>query len=331
MGPSKLRDNRKITCLVLGAVVTLSIPHVASAQTFPTRPIRIVVPTAPSTPPDIISRVIATELSDGQGWTVIVENKPGAVLTIGGSEVLRQPPDGHTIYAMALPVSAAPAFLPNMPFLLEKDFAPVIKISTSYNVLVTHPSVPARSVAELVTLLEAQPDKLTFSSGGFGTPAHLIAEMFKLQTGVRAIHVPYQNFPQAIADLLNGTNQFMFITSLPVVNLIREGKLRGIAVTGPKRIAALPDVPTIVEQGFANLVVEDWVGLGVKNGTPPSIVARLNAAINSALAKPNVRQAFAKVGAEPVGGTSAEYGGLVRSQVAHWAKVVRDAGIKMKP
>src|SRR5262249_8462663 len=143
---------------------------------------------------------------------------------------------------------------------LSKDFAPVIKISTSYNVLVVHPSLPAHSVSELVELLKRKPDKLTFSSGGFGTPAHLIGEMFKLRTGVRATHVPYQQFPQAIGDLISGTNQYMFVTSLPVIDLIKTGKLRALAVTGPKRLAVLPAVPTIVEQGFPDLVVEDWVG-----------------------------------------------------------------------
>lgn len=311
------------------AAVMLASASPGAAQAFPSKVITIVVPTAPATPPDIISRVIATELSEGEGWRVVVENKPGAVLTIGGSEVLKHPADGHTIYAMALPVSAAPAFLPNMPFRPETDFAPVIKISTSYNVLVVNPSVAAKSMSDLVTLVKSQPDKLNFSSGGFGTPAHLIAEMFKLETGTRATHVPYNQFPQAIADLLVGTNQFMFITTLPVVDLITSGKLRALAVTGPKRIAALGDVPTVVEQGFPSLVVEDWVGFAVKSGTPNEVVTRLNAAINTALGKPKVREAFARIGAEPAGGTPAAYGDLVKSQVAHWAKVVKDSGIKM--
>jgi tripartite-type tricarboxylate transporter receptor subunit TctC len=312
--------------LAFGAV---ALSSQAIAETYPTNAIRILVPTSAGTPPDIISRVIATELSETEGWKVIVENRPGAVQTLAGAEVLRQPADGLSLFAMSLPVSAAPALLPNIPFRLDADFAPVIKVSASYNVLVVNPSVPAKSVAELVTLLKSQPDKLNFSSGGFGTPAHLIGEMFKVQTGVRAAHVPYQQFPQAIADLLNGTNQYMFVTTLPVVELVAAGKLRALAVTGPKRVAALKDVPTVVEQGFPDLAMEDWVGFAVKSGTPNDIVARLNGAIGKALAQPKVREAFAKLGAEPAGGSPADFGNLVKSQVAHWKQVVAASGIKM--
>jgi tripartite-type tricarboxylate transporter receptor subunit TctC len=315
-----------VTLLTIGAA---ALSSEVTAETYPTAAIRIVVPTSAGTPPDIISRVIAMELSEAEGWKVIVENRPGAVQTIAGAEVLKQPADGHALYAMSVPVSAAPALLPNIPFRLDADFAPVIKVSASYNVLVVNPSVPARSVAELVTLLKSQPDKLNFSSGGFGTPAHLIGEMFKVKTGVRAAHVPYQQFPQAIADLLNGTNHYMFVTTLPVVDLVATGKLRALAITGPKRVAALKDVPTVVEQGFPDLAVEDWVGFAVKGGTPNEIVARLNAAIAKALAKPKVREAFARLGAEPAGGSPAEFSNLVKSQVAHWKQVVAASGIKM--
>jgi tripartite-type tricarboxylate transporter receptor subunit TctC len=301
----------------------------SQSQSFPSGIIRLVAPNSPSTPPDIISRIIAKELSQTEGWRVIVENRPGGVSTIAANDVLGQPADGHSLLAMSVPSTAAQTLVPNISYHLDTDFEPVIKASVSYNVLVVNPSVPAQTVAELVALLKSQPDKLTFSSGGFGTPAHLIGEQFKLQTGVRAQHVPYQQFPQAIGDLLNGTNTFMFITMLPVIDLIKTGKLRALAVTAPSRVAALSDIPTVVEAGFPSLIVEDWTGFAVKRGTPKATVARLNAAINKALATPAVRDAFAKLGAEAVGGSSEQYGDLVKQQLAHWNKVVTGANIKV--
>jgi tripartite-type tricarboxylate transporter receptor subunit TctC len=311
------------------ALVSLGLPQPTNAQSYPSGMIRLVVPTSAGTPPDTISRVIAQEVSETEGWKMIVENRPGAVNTLAGAEVLKQPADGYSIYALSVPASAASALLPNMRFRLDADFAPVIKVSSSYNVLVVNPTLPARSVSELVDLLKSQPDKLSFSSGGFGTPAHLIGEMFKVQTGVRAVHVPYQHFPQAIADLLNGTNQYMFVTTLPVIDLVASGKLRALAVTSPKRVAALQDVPTVVEQGFPDLVAEDWVGFAVKAGTPNDIIAKLNQAINKALAKPEVREAMNKLGAEPAGGAPSEFGNLLKTQIAQWGRVVKDSGIKM--
>jgi tripartite-type tricarboxylate transporter receptor subunit TctC len=301
----------------------------AQSQSFPSGTIRLVAPNSPSTPPDIISRIIAKELSQAEGWRVIVENRPGGVSTIAANDVLGQPADGHSLLAMSVPSTAAQTLVPNISYHLDTDFEPVIKASVSYNVLVVNPSVPAHTVAELIALLKSQPDKLTFSSGGFGTPAHLIAEQFKLQTGVRAQHVPYQQFPQAIGDLLNGTNTFMFITMLPVIDLIKTGKLRALAVTAPSRVPLLAEVPTIVEAGFPSLVIEDWTGFAVKRGTPKGIITRLNAAINKALVSPAVRDAFARLGAEAAGGSSDQYGDLVKQQLAHWNKVVTDANIKV--
>lgn len=314
----------------LGLIIALTTPAFsAHAQAvFPTGTIRFVAPNTGGTPPDIISRIIAKELSESEQWRTIVENRPGGITTIAANDVLTHPADGLSLFSMSVPSVAAPALVPNISYGFESDFEPVIKAAVSYNVLVVNPSVPAASVAELVALLKSQPDKLTFSSGGFGTPAHLIGEQFKLQTGTRAQHVPYAQFPQAIGDLLNGTNAFMFVTMLPVVDLIKTGKLRALAVTGPKRVAALPDVPTIVEAGYPSLVVEDWVGFAVRRGAAKDAIAQLNEAINRALQKPAVREAFAKLGAEPVGGSPGAFGELVKSQVQHWKKVVADAGIK---
>jgi len=319
----------RIICLAIAASV-LGFADAQAADPYPTKPIRILVPTSAATPPDIICRVIAGELSKTEGWTVIVENKPGAIGMIAGLEVLKQQADGYTLYATSLPVAASPALLSDMTYRLDTDFAPLIKLSVSYNVLVVNPSVPAKTVAELVAYLKTSDAKHNFSSGGFGTPAHLIGELFKLQTSVPATHIPYNAMPQAIGDLLAGTNQYMFVTTLPVVPLINSGQLRALAVTAPNRIAILKDVPGVTEAGFPGLVAEDWVGLSVKAGTPSEIVVRLNTAINKALASSSVHEAFAKLGAEPVGGTPEAFGAHFNSELSHWAKVVKDSGIKMQ-
>jgi tripartite-type tricarboxylate transporter receptor subunit TctC len=314
--------------LLLGALCAGALSP-AGAQNFPSGVIRIVVPTSAATPPDILARVIATELSESEGWKVVVENKAGAVQTIGGMEVLKAPADGQTLYSITVPVAAAPALLPNIPFQLDKDFAPLVRVGTSYNVLVVHPSVPAKSVSEFVAYLKANPGKTTFSSGGFGTPAHLIGELFKLETGVQSTHVPYVQFPQAIGDLVSGVNTYQFIAIPPVVQLIETGKLRALAVTGHKRVPALKDVPTIVEAGYPKLASEDWAGFLVKAGTPAPVIARLNAAVNKAIKSEKVRATLIKLGTEPGGGTPEEFGATVRADLAHWAKIVKDAGIKM--
>jgi tripartite-type tricarboxylate transporter receptor subunit TctC len=315
--------------LALAVPALAAVTGKVNAQSYPSGNIRVLVGGGPGTPPDIITRVAANAMAEAEGWTFIIENKPGAIQTLAGAEVFRSPADGQALFAQAMPISAAPAMLASMPFNLLTDFVPVVRLSASYNVLVVNPSVPVSSVAELVALIKSQPDKLTFSSGGAGTPAHLIGEVFKLENGLRATHVPYPtNFSNAIADLLNGTNQFMFITTLPVVDLIAAGKLRAIAVTAPNRIAALKDVPTVVEQGFPGLVVEEWVGFSVKAGTPADIITRLNAAANRVLTTQKVKDAFAKVGAVPVGGTPESYGALIRQQVAYWGRIVKEAGIR---
>jgi tripartite-type tricarboxylate transporter receptor subunit TctC len=323
-----IRSIAQGACLFLAS---LGFDGVATShgQTFPSNVIRIVVPTAPGTPPDIISRVIAAELSRSEGWRISIENKPGALQTIGMAEVLKQPADGLSIYPMSVPTMAVPALLPQMGLRPDVDFAPIIKVSKSFNVLVATPSFPPRSISELIAILKQEPEKYNFSSAGFGTPAHLIGEMFKLQTGVSATHVPYQQSQQRIGDLLNGTNQFDFLATISAADFIATGKLRGIAVTAPNRVIGLKDVPTVIEQGFPDLVVEDYVGFAVKSGTSNEIVARLNQAMNRALVKLKVREAFANLGAVPAGGTPFEFGTLIKSQVAHWGKIVKEAGIKM--
>jgi tripartite-type tricarboxylate transporter receptor subunit TctC len=315
--------------LVLLPLVLMSGASAYPADSYPSKVIRIVVPTTPGTPPDVISRIVANELSESDGWKIVVENKGGALQAIAAGDVLKQEPDGYTLLAMSVPLMAAPALLPNLGLRPEIDFAPVIKLSASYNVLVVTPTLPVKSVTELVQLLKSEPDKYNFSSAGFGTPAHLIGELFKLKTGVRATHIPYQQGQQRLVDLMSGRIQFDFIATVSAIDFIATDKLRALAVTAPKRIAALENVPTVVEQGFSDLIAEDWVGLVVRAGTPDAVIAQLNQSIGRALAKPKVREAFARLGAEAQGGSSADFGKLIADQSALWTNVVKVSGIKL--
>ena len=299
------------------------------AQTFPSSVIRYVVPASVSTPPDILARIVANGIAENEGWIMIVEDRPGAVMTLGAGDVLKQPADGHTLLAAMMGVAAISALVPTASINIENDFAPVVRVGTAYNVLVVNPDVPVHSVAELIAFLRKNPDKHTYSSGGFATPAHLLGELFKLETGVRATHVPYNQFPQAITDLVSGVNTYQFIGILPVVQLINTGKLRALAVMGKKRNPALPDVPTIAEAGFPKLVSGDWAGIMVKAGTPKGVIARLNRAVNNALKTDKVLNAFAKIGIDVSGGTPEEFGALVHTETVRWTKVIKDAGIKI--
>jgi tripartite-type tricarboxylate transporter receptor subunit TctC len=315
--------------VLLGSLAGLLAPRRTAAQPYPSNVIRIVVPAPAGTPPDIISRIVADELAANEGWRLVVEVRPGALQTIAMNDVSGRPADGHTLLTMSLPIAVTPSLLPKAEIRPDVDFDPVIKISKSYIVLVTTPSLPVNSLSELVALLKSRPGKLNYSSAGFGTPSHLIGEMFALQAGVQATHVPYQKFPQAIADLISGNVEFMFVTTLPVIDLIATGKLRALAVTAPTRIAALKDVPSVAEAGFPNLVIADWIGFAGKRGTPPEITSQLNKAINKILAEPKIRTALERIGAVPVGGTAADFGNEIRGDVVHWAKIIKDADIKL--
>ncbi len=318
--------------IALAAAVVLGVFCLAPkgyTQSYPSRPIRVIVPASVSTPPDIITRIVVNAINESEGWNLVVENRPGAGQVLGTREVLKQPADGYTLLTVGFPLTVSQTLVADAGFDLNTDFTPVSQLAVSGNVLVVNPNTPAKTVAELVQYLKANPDKGTFSSGGVGTPAHVIGELFKLKTGVHTTHVPYTEFPRAIADLLQGINTYQFIAVAPVLGFIKSGQLRALAVTLGKRIPQLPDVPTLAEAGFPELTSFDWVGLAAKAGTPPDEIARLNAAANKVLKDAKVAEAFEKIGSEVAGGTPQQLGDLIKSQVALWAKVVQDAGLKL--
>jgi tripartite-type tricarboxylate transporter receptor subunit TctC len=314
---------------LLGSLAGLLMPGAARAERYPSTVIRIVVPAGAGTPPDIISRIVADEVAANEGWRFVVEDRPGALQTIAMNDVRGRPADGYSLLTMSLPITVTPSLLPKAETRPDVDFDPVIKISRSYTVLVTTPSLPVKSLSDLVDLLKANPGKFNFSSAGFGTPSHLIGEMFALQAGIRATHVPYQQFPQAIADLISGNVQYMFVTTLPVIDLIETGKLRALAVTAPTRIPALKDVPSVIEAGFPDLVTADWIGFAARRGTPAEITSQLNTAVNKVLSEPKIRNSLEKIGAVPVGGTAAEFGHELRADISRWEKIIKDADIKL--
>jgi tripartite-type tricarboxylate transporter receptor subunit TctC len=314
---------------MLFLVVALAASQVLG-QPYPSKPIRLVVPAAASTPIDIVSRVVAERLGAELAQPVVVELRPGATGAVGAAEVLKQPADGYTLMITYMPMSVAQSIYAAVPFDLRKDFVALGQTVWSYNVLVVHPSVPAQSAQELAGLLKSQPGKLSFPSGGPGTPAHIAGELFKQQTSSQALHVPYNQFPQAIADLLGGQHQFMFAATPPMIPHIAAGKLRPLAVTGPSRIAALKDVPTMMEAGFPDFVVRDWQGVVARTGTPAEVVRKVNGAIRKAMESHEVRAVLAKLGADAAAGTPEEFARLIEVEIGRWAKVAKAANIRVE-
>ncbi len=323
----------KMAAACSGVLMWLALAQGVQAQgtAWPARAIRIVVPTTPSAPPDLITRIVAAQVQKTEGWTVVVENKPGAIQTVAGMDVMRAPADGYSVWSMGMVSTVAPSLIANIRLDVAKDFSHLTQATRSYNVLVVNPKLPIKTIPELIAAVKASPEKFNFSSGGFGTPAHMIGELFKLRYGLKSTHVPYVQFPQAIQDLMTGVNQYMFITTLPVIDLVATGKLRALAVTSAQRLPAMKDVPTMAEAGYPDLAIGDWHGFSVRAQTPPEVKEKLAAAFVKAIKTAAVGDALRKIGAEAIGSDSRDFSALVTRDLAYWAKVVKDAGIKTRP
>ncbi|MBX9776173.1 MAG: tripartite tricarboxylate transporter substrate binding protein [Xanthobacteraceae bacterium] len=302
----------------------------APAQTYPSKPVRIIVPFAPGGV-DVTARLIADRLTAGLGQPFIVENRPGAGGSVGAKMVTSSDPDGHTLmFSTPGPVVVSPLINRNAGYDTLKNFAPIAIVSQSPLLLAIHPSVPAKTVAELVAYAKANPGKVHFPSPGFGTQPHLVGEMFRSMTGTDIVHVPYRGSAPAITDLLAGQMQIYFDNFANVLQHVESGKLRALAVTGDARVKQLPDVPTMKESGFGGIAAVYWNGLLAPAGTPPAVVDLLNAAVNQALAAPEVHAALRKLGSDPKSGTPQEFAAFIADEVRTWGKVVRDANIKVE-
>jgi tripartite-type tricarboxylate transporter receptor subunit TctC len=319
----------KTSTLGLTLALAISSP-LALAQSYPSKPIRLVVPAGPASPLDIISRWIVDGMAKDLGQSFVVENRPGGLALPAYQDVLRGPSDGYTVLVISMPMTVTPSIAPNYPVNPRRDFDPVSRTVYSYNALVVSPEFPAKTISELVTLLKSQPGKRSFISGGTGTPAHVVGELFKLETGVDVLHVPYVNLAIGFTDLMGGRVDYGYLTTAPVIPHVLSGKLRALAVTSPHRLSALPDIPTVIEAGFPRLQVSDWGMFLVKAGTDRSIIDRLNASVNAIMRASGTAATIAKFGAEPASSSVAEAGRFLEAELERWGKLARAANIKVE-
>ncbi|MDZ5454955.1 Bug family tripartite tricarboxylate transporter substrate binding protein [Azohydromonas lata] len=298
----------------------------ASAQTWPSKPVTLVVPFPPGGTTDVIARALAERLTQALGQTVIVESKPGAGATLGADMVAKSKPDGHTLLMGAVHHTIAGSIYKKLPYDFQKDFAPISTVALVPNVLVINAATPAKNVQEFVALAKSKPG-MTFGSNGNGTAQHLIGTQFQNLTGVELVHVPYKGSGPLTTDLLGGQINLSFDTVTPVLQHIKSGKLRALAVTTAKRSSALPDVPTLDEAGLKGFNIGTWFGVLAPAATPKDITARLNTEIVKALQTPELRKRMDEIGAEPIGNSQEAMAQQIKDETAKFAKLVKDAKV----
>jgi tripartite-type tricarboxylate transporter receptor subunit TctC len=302
--------------------------QVARAEPYPLRPIKIIVPTPAGGPVDVIARLVGNNLSAAIGQGVVIDNRPGAGNTLGSKEAAQAEPDGYTLlYSSASGLVLAPMLQKNAGYDPLASYDPIALVAQSSTILVVHPSVPATSVQELVAYAKANPGKVNFSSGGIGVLPHLIGEWFKSTAGIDIVHVPYRGGGPSINDLVGGQVQMTFEGTSVLVPLIQAGKLRALATTSGKRIAELPELPTMAESGFPGFVSTSWTGLLAPAHTPRAVIDKLNATINEGLRSAEFKSALAKLNNEPLGGTPQDFTDLIKGDIAKWAPVVKGLGL----
>ena len=320
---------RMAFCVLNALAVACVMAVPAVAQTYPSKPVRIIVPYTPGGGIDTVARLMAQKLTEQFGSSFVVENRPGAAGVLGAELVARAAPDGHTLLASSTEFAINPSVRSNLPYDPFRDFAHISQLATVQFILASHPSVPVRNVKALVALAKARPGQLTYGSSGTGGGPHLAGELFQSMAGIRWVHVPFKGAAPASLAVMSGEIDFAFGATIGLLGQVRNGRLHAVAVTGMKRFAELPDVPTVAESGVPGYNATGWYGFYAPAGTPPELVRRLYAEATRALGDPDVKEKLARGGNEYVMSPSDEFVVFLRTEVAKWTKVVKDANIRM--
>ena len=319
---------RRISSSIFAATLAFLGCVSALAQDYPTKPVKIIVPFAAGGPADVYARFLGQRLSEALGQPFVVEDRPGAGSVIGTDAVAKSAPDGYTLLMMSNAQTVNESLIPNKPYALLRDFAPIAPVNYSDLVLVVHPSVQANSLADLIKLAKAAPGKLNYASSGPGTPYHMAGELFKAMAGVDIVHIPYKGSSGARTDVLGGQVQMMFDAVTTMSEHAKAGQVRPLATTGKTRSSVLPNVPTMNEAGVPGYEAVIWLGIMAPKSTPPAIVAKLNAEITKIVNRPEVRAEWAKQGAVPMGMTPEEFARYTADDIAKWERIVKISGAK---
>jgi len=324
-----MKRARFLRWLAAGACAAgLLLPLAASAQNWPTRPVRIIVPFAAGGSADVFARYLAQRLPEYLGQPVVVEDRPGAGAVIGTDAVAKSPADGYTLLLMSNTHTVNETLVANKPYNLLRDFVAVAPINSADLVLAAHPSLPANNVRELIQLAKERPGRINYASSGTGTPYHMAGELFKAMSGTYLVHIPYRGSSGARTDLLGGQVQLMFDATTTMVELVKSGKVKAIATTGKQRSSVLPDVPTVSESGVPGYEAVIWLGVLAPKGTPQAVVTRLHEAITKIASTPEVQKAWAAQGATAMTMSPQEFDKYIHEDIAKWAKVINTAHIK---
>ena len=331
--PASLADSTAIAAgkfVVCMALTTLAAsPYNTQAQNYPTKALRLIVPYAPGGGSDILARPVAAKLGDAWGQSVIVENRAGGGTNLGSEVAARSAPDGYTLFMPTIANAINPTLYGKLNYDPIKDFAYITNIAKLAGIVCVHPSVPAKSVKELISLAKTKPDQLRFSSAGNGSPHHLAGELFKMMAGIKMIHVPYKGATPALVDVLGGHIEVYIGSIVPAMPHVKNGRLRPIGVTSLKRVAVVPDLPTLDEQGLKGFETGSWFGIAAPAGTPKDIIAKLHGEIVRIIKMPEVTDRIAAEGAEFVGNTPEEFTTFVSAEIIKWSKVVKLSGAKV--